>query len=297
MRKIFTILFILNLTLGYGQYTAQDRAEKMVKEHLINSYTKENYKSFGFEDLYKTSPPDILEIEELKNKVNVLRKNNLLTDSSLSYYDSLTSLKVEAVKAKKIFSTYDIKHSFVIKLGEKNTLHFYNFELFPDGKIKDVEQIMKFEFVGNEYDWFYNYYRRSTLLIDDIEENNNCYIYLDNLIKEDTTDRIATMETVLATHATISRYGYLDTTVVQRIVAQNWLRRNISNDIKVITYSTIEVILDENEKIGSNIFVEYELNGLKDARYFEFDINYILRGAMTLKKPYTHYFLKKKPNE
>ncbi|MFT7010416.1 MAG: hypothetical protein ACJAWR_000417, partial [Flavobacteriales bacterium] len=142
-----------------------------------------------------------------------------------------------------------------------------------------------------------NYYRRSTLLIDDIKENKNCYTYLDNLIKVDTTDRVATMETVLATHATISRYGYLDTTVVQRIVAQNWLRRNISNDIKVITYSTIEVIMDENEKIGSNIFVEYELNGLKDARYFEFDINYILRGAMTLKKPYTHYFIKKKTNE
>ncbi|MFQ3336646.1 MAG: hypothetical protein ACI9E3_000654 [Flavobacteriales bacterium] len=297
MRKIVTLLFILNLTLGYGQYTAQDRAEEMVKEHLITSYTKEKYKSFGFESLYKTTPPEILEVEELKNKVNVLRKNNLLTDSSLSYYDSLTNLKVEGVKAKKLFSTYDIKHSFVIKKGETNTLHFYNFVLFPDGKIKDVQQLMKFEFVGSEYDWFYNYYRRSTLLIDDIKENKNCYTYLDNLIKVDTTDRVATMETVLATHATISRYGYLDTTVVQRIVAQNWLRRNISNDIKVITYSTIEVIMDENEKIGSNIFVEYELNVLKDARYFEFDINYILRGAMTLKKPYTHYFIKKKTNE
>ena len=85
-------------------------------------------------------------------------------------------------------------------------------------------------------------------LENDIKENKNCYTYLDNLIKVDTTDRVATMETVLATHATISRYGYLDTTVVQRIVAQNWLRRNISNDIKVITYSTIEVIMDENEK-------------------------------------------------
>jgi len=72
MRKIFTLLFILNLTLGYGQYTAQDRAEEMVKEHLIKSYTKEKYKSFGFEDLYKTTPPEILEVEELKNKVKSL---------------------------------------------------------------------------------------------------------------------------------------------------------------------------------------------------------------------------------
>jgi hypothetical protein len=206
-------------------------------------------------------------------------------------------LKIEAVKSKNLFSTYDIKHSFVIKQGEKNTLHFYNFELFPDGKIKDVQQIMKFEFVGSEYDWFYNYYRRSTLLIDDAKENKNCYTYLDNLIKEDTEDRVATMETVLATHATISRYGYLDTIVVHRIIAQNWLRRNISKEIKVIEYSSIETIFDNNEKIGSNLFVEYRLKGENDARYFEFDSNYILRGSLTVKKPYINYFKKKKTNE
>ena len=296
MKKLITLLFILNLGLGFGQYTAQDRAEKTVREYLIKLYTKENYKSFGFEDLYKTSPPEIMEVEELKNKVNVLRKKNLLTDSSLSYYDSLTTLKVEAVKAKKLFSTYDIKHSYVIKDGETNTLHFYNFELYPDGKIKDVEKIMKFEFVGSEYDWFYNYYRRSTLLIDDLEENKNCYTYLDNLFNEDTEDRVATLETVLATHATISRYSYLDTVVVQRIIGQNWLRRNISKEIKVITYSSIETIYEGSEKIGSNLFVEYELNGNKEARYFEFDINYIVRGSLTVKKPYIDYF-KKKVNE
>jgi len=156
MKKIITIVFLLNLTIGFGQYTAQDRAEKTVREHLIKSFTNEKYKSFGFEELYKTSPKEILEIEELKSKVNVLRKNNLLTDSSLSYYDSLTRVKVDAVKAKKLFSTYDIKHNFVIKEGENNTLNYYNFILYPDGKIKDVQQLMKFEFAGSEYDWFYS---------------------------------------------------------------------------------------------------------------------------------------------
>ncbi len=297
MKKIITIVFLLNLTIGFGQYTAQDRAEKTVREHLIKSFTNEKYKSFGFEELYKTSPKEILEIEELKSKVNVLRKNNLLTDSSLSYYDSLTRVKVDAVKAKKLFSTYDIKHNFVIKEGENNTLNYYNFILYPDGKIKDVQQLMKFEFAGSEYDWFYSYYRRTTLLVDDAEENTNCYNYLDNLIKTDTIDRIATMQTVLATHATIARYAYLDTIVVQRIIAQNWLRRNISSSIKVLQYSNIETILDKEEKIGSNLFVEYELNGIKSAYYFEFDTNYILRGSLIVNEPYTEYFKKKKTNE
>ncbi|MEN8929199.1 MAG: hypothetical protein ABF242_03235 [Flavobacteriales bacterium] len=292
MKKIVTLILALNFGLSYGQYTAQDRAEKMVKEYLVKIYTKEKYKSFGFEDLYKTTPPQILEIDQLKYKVNVLRKNNLLTDSSLSHYDSLTSLKVAAVKAKKLFSTYDIKHSFVIEDGQENTLNFYNFELFPDGKIKDIEQIMKFEFVGNEYDWFYNYYRRSTLLIDDVEENDNCYAYLDNLILTDTLDRIASMETALATHATIARYGFLDTVVVRRIISQNWLRRNISKEIKVLAYSKIELIKDEGEKIGSHLFVEYELKGQKEARYFEFDNNFVVRGSLPVEKPYTEYFKK-----
>ena len=160
MKKIITVVFLLSISLGYGQYTAQDRAEKTVREHLTKSFTSEKYKSYGFEELYKTTPSEILEVEELKNKVNVLREKNLLTDSSLAYYDSLTKVKVDEVKAKKLFSTYDIKHNFVLKEGEKNTLHYYNFVLFPDGKIKDVQLLMKFEFVGSEYDWFYNYYRR-----------------------------------------------------------------------------------------------------------------------------------------
>lgn len=297
MKKLITLLFILNLGLGYGQYTAQDRAEKTVREYLIEIYTQEKYTSFGFEDLYKTSPPEIMEVEELKNKVNILRKKNLLTDSSLSYYDSLTRKKVEAVKAKKLFSTYDIKHSFVVNKDGINTLHFYNFQLFPDGSVKDIQQIMKYDFVGSEYDWFYKYYRRSTLLIDDLEENKNCYSYLDNLIQVDTIDRAATLEAVLATHATISRYSYLDTVVVQRIIAQNWLRRNISKNIKVTEYSNIENITEEGQKIGSNIFVEYQLNDVKNARYFEFDTNYILRGTLQVKKPYTSYFIKKTNNE
>ena len=298
MKKIITLVFILNLSFGFGQYTAQDRAEKTVKEHLIQSFSKENYKSFGFEELYKTTPPEILEVEELKKKVSVMRENNLLTDSSLAYYDSLTNQKVKDVKAKKLFSTYDIKHYFVVKNGENNTLYYYNFVLYPDGKIKDVQQLMKLDFVGSEYDWFYSYYRRSTLLPENAEENENCYVYLDDLVLTDTTDRETTMQTVLATHATIARYSYLDTTVVQRIIAQNWLRRNVSTKIEVKNYSTIQTIYDQDQKIGSNLFVEYELNGEKDAYYFEFDINYILRGALTVKKPYTDYFKKtEKTNE
>ena len=74
----------------------------------------------------------------MKKKIDVLRKNNLLTDSSLKHYDSILKLKVDTIKSLKQFSYYDIKHYYVIKESDKNHLYFTQFYLYPDGKIKDV---------------------------------------------------------------------------------------------------------------------------------------------------------------
>lgn len=294
MKKIILFLFSLHTALyGLGQYTAQERAEETVKKHLISVFTKEKYKSFGFEELYKVSPAKITEIDNLKKKVDVLRRKNLLTDSSLSYYDSLIKLKVDTVRAKKLYSTYEINHYFVVKeKGNKNVLYYYHFELFPDGKIKELEQLMKLEFVNIEYDWFYSYYRRNTLILDDAKENATCYAYLDNLIQSNTDDRESAMATVLATHGVLARYSYMDTVKLPRIIAQNWLQRNHKGQLKILNYSKIQPIYDNENKIGYKLFAEYDINGVKKAHYFEFDLNFLVRGNLIVERPYEKYFTK-----
>ena len=294
MKHLLLSLFCFSISISFAQNTAQERAEETIKNHLTSVFTQERYKSFGFEALYKVSPPEIAEIDELKANVDVLRRKNLLTDSSLKHYDSVINVKVKAVKAKKLFSTYDINHYFVVnEKGGKNILYYYHFELYPDGKIKDVEQLMKLPFVNIEYDWFYSYYRRNSLYTNDEKENEISYAYMDNIISNYTKNRESAMATVLATHGVIARYAYLDTVKLPRIIVQNWLVRNNPESIKITNYSEVTPLFDGTEKIGYKLFCEYSINEEKKAHYFEFDLNFVMLGNLIVQPPYEEYFKRK----
>ena len=83
MKKILLILFVLITVNGLSQRNAQDRAEDAVKKYLTEIFTKEKYKPFGFEPLFKITPPEIMEVDVLKMEVDELRKSNKLTDTLL----------------------------------------------------------------------------------------------------------------------------------------------------------------------------------------------------------------------
>lgn len=290
MKKLLLLSILLISFGGIAQKTAQDRAEDAVKKHLIGVFTQENYKPFGFDPLYKVTPPEIMEVEILKAEVDSLRKTNSLNDSILRYYEKEIKVKVDTVKARRIFPTYDIKHYFVVRENGVNTLNYFDFVLFPDGKIKDVSNLMKLDFVHIEYDWFYSYYRKAPLLIDNAKENEACFDYLNNLLMNDTKDREATMETVLATYGVISRFGFMDTTKLSKIVIQNRIKREFGEEAKIIKYSELAQIIDEGEVIGYKQFVEYQLGEEKFAHYYEMDLNYIIRGSLIVEAPYEQHF-------
>ena len=290
MKQFITFLFIFSAIFGFSQDDAQDRAELVVKKHLKGVFGEE-YKSYGFSELYKTSTPRILEVEEIKSKIDVLRKSNLLTDSSLKAYEILIEQKIDTIKANQEFPTYDIKHYFVVKEDKTDFLYQTQIFLYPDGKIKDVNQIMKYEFVGKEYDWFYGYYRRNPVLPNDILENKKVYTYLDAML-EDPEDAESAMATVINTYSVISTKGYLDTVNLPRILAMKWIKENTDDEITITEFSPVNTIQIDSEKVGYKLFVKYEMKGIKYAQYFEFDTQFILTGSLPVEKPFEPYFKK-----
>ena len=293
MKKILLILFVLITVNGLSQRNAQDRAEDAVKKYLTEIFTKEKYKPFGFEPLFKITPPEIMEVDVLKMEVDELRKSNKLTDTLLKEYEIKIKSKVDSVKAKKVFSTYDIKHYFVVKDEGVNYLYYFDFILYPDGKVKDVTKLMKYEFVNIEYDWFYSYYRRSPLIIDNTKENKDCFTYLNDLVLNDTIDRESTMATTLSTYGVISRYGFMDTTKLSRIIIQNELVREFGKEVTIIKYSQLKPVIDNGETIGYKQFVEWQKDGVNKAHYYELDLNYVIRGDLFVEAPYQKYFEEK----
>lgn len=293
MKKILLILFVLITVNGLSQRNAQDRAEDAVKKYLTEIFTKEKYKPFGFEPLFKITPPEIMEVDVLKMEVDELRKSNKLTDTLLKEYEIKIKSKVDSVKAKKVFSTYDIKHYFVVKDEGVNYLYYFDFILYPDGKVKDVTKLMKYEFVNIEYDWFYSYYRRSPLIIDNNKENKDCFTYLNDLVLNDTIDRESTMATTLSTYGVISRYGFMDTTKLSRIIILNELVREFGKEVTIIKYSQLKPVIDNGETIGYKQFVEWQKDGVNKAHYYELDLNYVIRGDLVVEAPYQKYFEEK----
>lgn len=290
MKKLLAFLFLLSSVSGFTQDDAQGRAEQVVKEHLKSVFGDE-YKSYGFSELYKTSPARIMEVESIKSKVDVLRKNNLLTDSSLKAYENLIERKIDTIKANKEFPTYDIKHYFVVKEDKKDFLYQTQFYFYPDGKIKDLTQLMKYEFTGKEYDWFYGYYRRNPALPNDILENKKVYKYLDAMLV-DPEDPESAMATVINTYSVISTKGYLDTVNLPRILSMRWLKKNSENEIIITEFSPVSPIYIHSEKVGYKLFVKYEMQGVEYAHYFEFDIQFIMTGSLPVEKPFEPYFKK-----
>lgn len=290
MKKILFILFVLITVNGLSQKNAQDRAEDAVKKYLTEIFSLEKYKPFGFEPLFKVTPPEIMEVNLIKTEVDSLRRKNLLTDTLLKQYEIKIKSKVDSVKAKKVFSTYDIKHYFVVKDEGINYLYYFDFILYPDGKVKDVSKLMKFEFVNIEYDWFYSYYRRAPLIIDNNEENRDYFNYLNSLVLSDTIDREATMATTLASYGVASRFGFMDTTKLSHIVIQNQLTREFGKEIKIIKYSQLKPVIDNGETIGYKLFVEWQKDSVNSAHYYELDLNYVIRGSLVVEAPYQKYF-------
>ena len=290
MKHFVTLLILFFSVFGFSQENAQERAEKVVKTHLKSVFGEE-YKSYGFSELYKTSTPRIMEVEEIKKKIDVLRKNNLLTDSSLKSYDALIQRKIDTIKMNKEFPIYDIKHYFVVNEEGVDYLYQTQFFLFPDGKIKELTQLMKYEFTGKEYDWFYGYYRRNPALTQDLLENKKVYNYLDGLL-ENPEDPASAMATVITTYSVISTKGYLDTVNLPRILATKWMKKNSGEEIIITEFSPVRLLRQEEEKIGYTLFMKLEIKGVETVQYFEFDNQFVLTGSLPVEKPYDSYFSK-----
>lgn len=293
--KHLILIFVFNTATAFlfAQNTPQDRAESAVVNHLKTTFKDKEYHGYEFGDLYKITPPEISSLDSIKNKAKLVNNNN---DSLLGYYDSLIKLKTKEIKEKHLFSTYEINHFFTLKEKFKNpVIYEYNFELFPDGKIKDAREQMKYQLTPDEYNYYYYYYMRKDLY-NDSKQNEALYNYLETLYTNETISKEAAMGTILTVAKVVYEYNVYDTILISRIEAQKWLSKNLKESYTINKYSDVNSIKDTNNNtLGYNLFVELTIKDSTEAYYFEFDYDYILRGILPVEKPFEQYF--KKPAE
>lgn len=277
-----------------GKKSPQTKAENAVINHLKTTFKDKEYHGYEFGDLYKITPPEITELENIIDSAKLINPDK---DRKASvHYDSLIKLKTKEIKEKHLFSTYEINHFFTLKEKFKNpVLYEYNFELFPDGKIKDAREQMEYKLTPDEYNYYYYYYMRKDLY-NDSKQNEALYNYLETLYTNETISKEAAMGTILTVAKVVYEYNVYDTILISRIEVQKWLSKNLKESYTINKYSDVNSIKDTNNNtLGYNLFVELTIKDSTEAYYFEFDYDYILRGILPVKKPFEQYF--KKPNE
>jgi hypothetical protein len=289
MKHFIIITLLITLKFSFGQDTPQNIAENAIMKHIEKTFSTQEYHGYEFGDLFKITPAEITEIEKLKNKSKLIDTKN---DSLVNYYNSLIKEKTKEVKAKKLYSTYEINHFFTLKEKYKNPiLQEYNFVLFPDGKIKDVNKELEFKLSADEYNYYYYYYKRKDLY-NNKEQNEKIYAYIENLYKSERINKEAAMSTLLTVSKVIYEYNVYDTVLIARIEAQKWLTKNTEGTLTINKYSSINAIIDTITKdiLGYNIFAKVLQNDSIKAFYFEFDYDYILRGVLPIETPFEQYF-------
>ena len=70
------------------------------------------------------------------------------------------------------------------------------------------------------------------------------------------------------------------------------MKKNSEEEIIITEFSPVNVLRQEEEKIGYTLFMKLEIKGVETVQYFEFDNQFVLTGSLPVEKPYDSYFSK-----
>ncbi len=296
--KLILLILTLNLlsAISFSQKTPGEKAEDAISKYLTEQFKDKSYKAYYFGDLVKITPSEIISLDSLKHAVDSLQRRGKLNDSLTDLYDLQMKEKLKKIRSNKLFPTYEMDHFFVIREPFKEEILYHTlFTLYPDGKVKDIDNILTYELTDEEHDNYYHYYRKYALYKNkplNHPDNNKTYQYLENLYLNELDDKKAAFSTVLSVVECMRKTGMYDTVYIAQNQASKHLNTIVDVEFSELTYSKITPIkLDSNSTLpdGYNMFVRVK-NKDEKAYYFEFDYDYIIRGVLPVKEPFDSYF-------
>jgi hypothetical protein len=288
MNKQLWVVFFLGVLLLSGCFptqvsqptttttpkSQQDKAELFVEQHVLKQFsTLGEYKPYRFGQLYVLKP---LEIEERDNLLDLKTKLPSLKDhygakldSVIAANDSAIARKQRYIKANRIHVTYEISHVFKVSNAQsgKRTLYEYLFYLLPNGKVKNVSQVMEVDLTSKEDDWFYYYIMQYPLFnLNDKEAeqklNAKIYTHFNAALTNESGDKGDLLKAILGIVAHIKEKGNMDPNHLGKASVAKWMSSNKSEirGYKSLAYSKAKQI---NVKTTDAYALQLEVNRYK----------------------------------
>jgi hypothetical protein len=308
LRNLFLTLLVTHLAGCMMHYGPTDfEAAKPSKEQQIRTsisdYTKKSlqergqYRGFLYGELYVTKTKEIIELDELIDRRNILptledQYGNRL-DSAIAAQDHLIALKKQEIKEKNLYPLYEISHLFSVMLNEKEfEIYEFDFNLYPNYTIKDVKQLMVVQLDAAKYRQFVHLMEQRPLT-DNYQIDVAYYTQFFTALENEKVFKAELLVNILQVMEFILKHGNFDQHAFCRQLAEDWMKKNANYaSYKSLGFKPQELqpvltkVEGQGEYItGYNLTHQFQFiqdNAIIDSELkFEFDLNFLLIRVYT----------------
>jgi len=312
MKIIFTLLLSISTlftSVFHSCLTNNESITKVkasIKEHIIKKFTgKGNYNGCNFGELVTIKPIEIQELDKLimlKSQLPNMKKNyGSKLDSMISANDSNISRKKSEIRENKIYHYYKINHLFTISYKGKSTLYEFDFMLYPNYKIKDVNLSLKTEITPTERSDLMYFINKEPLIKQENKSYENHLNYkMYNQLRDaliNSGDKETMLHQVLKIVRFVRKHNKFDPDVFCASQLKEWVTFNepYNQNYRPGLFTRLKVVKEDSTSNNTIMYhkVSYQKEGGKrtnTAISFEYDANYLIIEIKEYKKDYDKFF-------
>jgi hypothetical protein len=280
-----------------------------VNRYLDSIFKLNKYNPYSFGEVTTVKHPEIIKLDgmlELRAKL----------PSMASYYgDTLNQVILMAdsrieeqknyLKENKILPGYKVNH--IYKTYEDGFARLYEADFFTNFQydITEVKYKLNMRLTREEEELFYHFFMRYPWIeFNDAEQtksfNQKLFSIYDEELANDENDKEFVLRNVLQIQKQIRSSKDVDPLKLTKHLSKYWIatyseEKNELYAEKFSELKSLSVVHDTTAiTAGYGLFVEYSFRRegaiVKQAAYFEFDLNFLFRNVVIIEKDYIQFF-------
>ncbi len=280
------------------------KVKETINNHVYSVFQdKGSLTGYQFGELYFFKPQEIKDldklIEEKNNLPNLVGDYNEELDEKLEIQEKKIAKQKKKLKDENIFPWYEQRWIFAVTfLNDSTQLYEYNFEVYPNYKIKDVKEQMSVHLSKSELSTFEYFINQNPLFESDTdyrwanEMNAKMYDQLFAALEAEKDHKSELLKTILNMVTYIQKKNSFDENNYTKEFVIKWEKENLKNyeDIISLKRTPLQQITTNIDDIdvltGYQIKHSFVRSGSSDVKVliFNFDLNFVLLNAIETNK-------------
>ncbi len=252
-----------------------------------------NYKSLEFGDVYVIKDEEIKKLDDLLEQKNYLPFKEDELGADYEKTEKNLQAKIDKQKAylkeNNIYPWYEVNHLYAFEhvISDSAIIHEFDFEVYPNYRVKDVHKKMGVSLDAKQYKFFKHFlnqepvYKGSDWQWEE-EMNSEFYAAAFSALENEEYYKDKLLLTIIDMTGYIKEKNNFDENDFAKIQLLKWEKQFLDVTPKTISISQLKSTIDTLE--GNPVLTGYTMNhdfyteSIDDKRRFEFyfDLNYVI---------------------